>query len=107
MTGLSSYHRKYLRGLAHGLKPIVFVGQKGLTSSLAAALDEALTAHELVKAKFVDEKDRAFKARTIDFLEQATVSDLVGSIGHIAIFYRPHPDPEKRKIFLPGSQSSL
>lgn len=102
MTAMSSYQRKYLRGLAHGLKPIVFVGQKGMTSSLATALDQALAAHELVKAKFVDEKDKTYKAQTIDFLEKATASDMVGSIGHIAIFYRPHPDPEKRKIVLPG-----
>jgi len=101
MTDLSSYQRKYLRGLAHGLKPIVFVGQKGQTSSLAAALDQALATHELVKIKFIDDKDKAYKAQTIASLEKATASEMVGLIGHIAIFYRSQPDPEKRKIPLP------
>lgn len=101
MSDLSSHQRKYLRGLAHGLKPIVFVGHKGKTSSLAAALDQALTTHELVKAKFIDDKDKAYKAQTIEFLEKATASEMVGLIGHVAIFYRPQQDPEKRKISLP------
>ena len=101
MKDLSSYQRKYLRGLAHGLKPIVLIGQKGLTTSLAAALDQALITHELVKAKFIDDKDKAYKAQTVEFLQKTTASEMVGLIGHTAIFYRPHPDPQKRKISLP------
>ena len=101
MTDLTSYQRKYLRGLAHGLKPVVLIGQKGQTASLSAALDQALITHELVKAKFIDDKDKAHKAQTIAFLQKTTASEMVGLIGHVAIFYRPHPDPEKRKISLP------
>lgn len=102
MTNLSSYQRKYLRGVAHGLKPVVLIGQKGLTTSLVDALDEALIAHELVKAKFIDDKDKAFKSEAIKTLTQATASELVGLIGHTAIFFRPHPDPDKRRITIPG-----
>ena len=54
MENLSSSQRKYLRGVAHGLKPVVLIGQKGLTTSVVDALDEALMTHELVKAKFID-----------------------------------------------------
>jgi RNA-binding protein len=102
MTNLSSYQRKYLRGLAHSLKPVVFIGQKGLTTSLVDALDEALIAHELVKAKFIDDKDKVFKSEAIKTLTQATASELVGLIGHTAIFFRLHPDPDKRRITIPG-----
>ena len=103
VTNLSSSQRKYLRGVAHGLKPVVLIGQKGLTTSLAQALDEALMAHELVKAKFIDDKDKDFKARAIEKLTEATASELVGLIGHTAIFFRPHPDPDQRRITIPGS----
>ena len=103
MAHLSSYQRKYLRGVAHGLKPIVLIGHKGLTSSLVEALQEALLAHELVKAKFTDDKDKAFKAQAIEMLTKATASELVGLIGHTAIFFRSHPDPDKRRIDIPGS----
>lgn len=100
-ANLSSSQRKYLRGMAHGLKPVVLIGQKGLTGSVVEALDEALAAHELVKAKFIDVKDKAFKAQAIEKLTQATTSELVGLIGHTAIFFRSHPDPEKRRITFP------
>ena len=101
MPPLSSSQQKYLRGLAHSLKPTVLIGQKGLTTSLADTLHQALLAHELVKAKFIDDKDKDFKAQSIAFLKKATSSEMVGLIGHTAIFYRPHPEPKKRKISLP------
>jgi RNA-binding protein len=102
VTNLSSYQRKHLRGVAHGLKPVVLIGQKGLTASLVDALEEALLAHELVKAKFIDNKDKAFKVQAIEMLKKATAAELVGLVGHTAIFFRPHPDPEKRRIVVPG-----
>jgi RNA-binding protein len=103
MTDLSSYQRKYLRGLAHSLKPVVLIGQKGLTNSLVEALDEALLAHELVKAKFIEDKDKAFKNQAIEQLKKATSAELVGLIGHTAIFFRQHPNPESRRISIPGA----
>jgi RNA-binding protein len=45
------------------------------------------------------------KAACASEIEQKTASRLAGLIGHTAIFYRPHPDPEKRKIILPTKGS--
>ena len=101
MSPLSSRHRKYLRGLAHHHKPSVHVGQKGLTKNLFAALDQALLTHELIKIKFVEIKDRRLKASLIEELQNASRGEVVGTIGHVVIFYRQHPDPLKRKIVLP------
>lgn len=98
---LTGFQRKYLRGLAHSLKPIVLIGSKGVTQSIIDALDEALMDHELVKVKFVDNKNKDFKSIALQDLEGATAAHMVGMIGHTAIFYRPHPDLEKRKISLP------
>jgi len=100
---LNSHQRKYLRGLAHGLKPIVFVGQMGLTAAVEKALEEALDSHELVKIKFNDNKDKAFKRETLDLLERSSGAAVVAMIGHTGIFYRPHPQEEKRRIQLPSS----
>lgn len=105
IVNLKGYQRKYLRGLAHSLKPIVLIGQKGVNNSVADSLDEALTKHELVKAKFIEDKDKDSKQRAIEWLERATKAVLVGQIGHTAIFYRPHPEPDKRQIVLPLSSS--
>ena len=43
---LEGFQRKYLRGLAHKKKPVVFVGQKGLTETLNGSINDALTAHD-------------------------------------------------------------
>jgi RNA-binding protein len=101
MGELKGYQKKYLKGLAHGTKPVAYVGQKGLSSTVIAAIDETLTKHELIKVKFVDSKDKVQRNEIADAIEQETVSELVGIIGHVATFYREHPDPEKRRIEVP------
>ena len=101
MKKLTSTQAKYLRGIAHGLKPVVFVGQKGLTQALCRSTEEAFDSHELIKIKFIDYKDKKRKAEITKVLEDRTGSRLAGMIGHIAILYRQHPDPEKRKIIFP------
>ncbi len=51
-TSLNNAQKRYLRGLAHDLKPIILVGAKGPTDALLAELDLALERHELLKVKF-------------------------------------------------------
>jgi len=98
---LQGFQRKYLRGLAHDLKPLVFLGQKGLTEGLIASVNEALELHELIKLKFLDFKEKSQKEELAGHIEQRTGSELVGIIGNIAIFYRRQEDGEKRTIVLP------
>lgn len=101
MASLKGYQKKYLRGLAHALKPVVQVGQKGLTDGVFETLAEALETHELVKVKFMEHKEKDQKAYFAEIIETKTGAALVGMIGHTAIFFRPQIDPEKRKIALP------
>ncbi|MBW2407419.1 MAG: ribosome assembly RNA-binding protein YhbY [Deltaproteobacteria bacterium] len=101
MEKLKGYQKKYLKGLVHGMKPVVFVGQKGLSPTLTKAVDESLEKHELIKVKFIDFKEKSQKEEIADAIEIETSSELVGMIGHIAIFYRQQKDPETRKINLP------
>jgi RNA-binding protein len=100
MVTLTSQQRKHLRGLAHHLDPLILVGKQGCTHALVRAAGEALEDHELVKVKFNDFKDE--KRALTEELVRRTGSVLVGTIGHVAILYREQPDPEKRKIELPG-----
>jgi RNA-binding protein YhbY len=39
-------------------------------------------------------------------IEAATGAILVSMVGHTAVYYRPSPDPGKRKVVLPGMASS-
>lgn len=102
---LAGFQRKYLKGLAHKRKPVVFVGQKGLTDALNRSIDNALTAHELIKVKFIDFKEKENKAQIASNIEKTHHCEMVGMIGHVAIFYRRHSDDEKRKITLPSRDS--
>ena len=101
MEKLKGYQKKYLKGLVHGMKPLVFVGQKGLSATVTQAVDESLEKHELIKVKFIDFKEKDQKEEIVDAIEKETASELVGMVGHMAIFYRQQKDPEKRKIHVP------
>ncbi|MDD4357637.1 MAG: YhbY family RNA-binding protein, partial [Smithellaceae bacterium] len=81
---------------AHHLKPLVMIGAKGLTGQILGSVDLALNDHELIKVKFGEFKEA--KKEISEEIAEATQSELVGLIGNIAIFYRQHPNPEKRKI---------
>jgi RNA-binding protein len=95
---LSSHQKRYLRGIAHSLQPIVMVGQKGVTPTLLKELDGALSHHELVKVKLA-EADREDRAETIEALREGSRSELVQTIGRIACFYRRNA--EQPRIELP------
>jgi RNA-binding protein len=98
MQSLTSSQAKFLRGLAHNLKPVVFIGQKGITTAVLQAIREALDVHELIKVRFADLPDKRLRMDVVSEVRQTTDSFLAGLIGHVAIFYRPQPDPAKRKI---------
>lgn len=77
------------------------MGQKGLTDSLTAEIDQALEASELIKVKFIEFKEKDQKKELIEKIAMATQSHLAGMIGHVAIFYRQNKDVEKQIIKLP------
>lgn len=106
MKNLSGSLKKQLRGMAHGLKPVVFVGQKNVTPSVLKAIRESLAYHELIKVKCIDFKEKDQKKKISEEIEKQADCELVGMIGHILIFFRQNPDPEKRKIILPNGSGN-
>jgi RNA-binding protein len=95
---LTGKQRRYLRGEAHGLEPVIHVGKEGLSESLASAVNDALLAHELIKVRVLDgcplERDEVAEA-----LPGLVKADFVGLIGRIVILYKRHP--HKPKIVVP------
>jgi RNA-binding protein len=91
--------RRYLRGLAHALSPVVIIGQRGLTDAVVRQVDGALTDHELIKVRLGGEcpVDRDEAA---DTLALRTGAEVAGHIGRVLILYRAHP--EKPRIVLPS-----
>ncbi|HOD35975.1 MAG TPA: YhbY family RNA-binding protein [Syntrophales bacterium] len=96
--GLKGSEKKHLRGLAHGLKPLVQVGKKGLTDELVASVDLSLADHELVKVRFLEFREE--KKALSETIAARTGSELAGLIGNVAVFFRSNPDPAKRRIKL-------
>lgn len=96
---LTPTQRKHLRGLAHGLQPVVWVGKEGLSLNLLAEIERALEDHELIKIKFNDYKEE--KSLIREEIELATGCAHAGTIGHVTILYRPRREVAKRKIVLP------
>lgn len=89
---------KFLRAKCHDLKPVILMGQKGLTEEVLNELDNALNYHELVKIKLsVD--DRLARAQMIADICEKSQSEEVQSIGKVLSVYRVNPD--KAVISLP------
>ena len=95
--------RRYLRGLAHGLRPCVHVGSDGVSTAVLAELSGALEHHELLKVK-IRAADRGERDKAIDMLVQGSGAVLVGRIGNIAILYRQSRG-EPRINLPPGRKS--
>ena len=49
---LTAATKRKLRQTAHHLKPVVLVGQHGVTAPVIAEIERALTDHELIKVRF-------------------------------------------------------
>ena len=96
---LNGAARTYLRGRAHGLKPAVHLGKEGLTEGVAASIDASLRAHELVKVRLAADRDE--RRELAAAIEQRLECECVGIVGHMAILYRQHEDPDRRRIVLP------
>ena len=97
-ASLSSNQKRYLRGLAHDLRPVILVGAKGVGDSLIAELDLALDHHELVKVRVAAEDREARDAMVAQLVERSGAA-LVQRIGNVACLYRANA--EKPQIALP------
>ena len=79
--------RRYLRSLAHALKPVVRLGQNGLTPAVSKELDGALQHHELVKVK-LSVSDKEAKMTQLDALCASVKAECIQQIGHTATLFR-------------------
>ena len=96
---LSDKQKKYLRSLAHDLKPVVHIGSAGVTPGMLTELDLNLEHHELLKIK-LRVGDRATRDAAIDKVIERSAAALISRIGNVAVLYRRRKD--KPAIVLPG-----
>jgi RNA-binding protein len=99
---LTERQRRYLRGLAHPLKPLVMIGDSGLTEGVAKETARALHDHELIKVR-VRGAEREQRDALLADLAQRTGSTLIHRIGHVAVLYRRRA--EMPKIVIPDPET--
>lgn len=95
---LTAKQKSHLRSLAHKLKPVVMIGNAGVTENVIHEIDNSLSHHELIKVR-ISGMDRDDRTETANGLCKDTNSELINIIGHIAVLYRAGKKPQ---IKLPG-----
>jgi RNA-binding protein len=99
---LNNIADKTLKAKAHALKPVVLIGQAGLTPPVLAEIELALTSHELIKVKIRAERDLRWQISDQICADSGAL--LVQSIGQIIVLFRSKPKKEvplKRVKFKP------
>jgi RNA-binding protein len=88
---------QYLKGVAHPLKPVVMLGNNGLTEAVVAEIDYSLNHHELIKIK-IPTDDRDTKALIVEAICRETNGTKIQVIGKTLVLYR---QSEEKKIRIP------
>lgn len=97
MNELTVKQRQYLKGLAHGLQPVVMIGNNGLTPAVIKEIQLNINAHELIKIKILGD-DREVREALIPQILAETESQFVQHIGKQIVLFK---SSEKQKITLP------
>lgn len=95
---MTSKQRSYLKSLASNMEPILNIGKAGASPEIVEAINEAVTARELIKIGvlkncFDDPNELA------QIVAERTHSQVVQVIGKKIVLYKP--DKEKPSIKLP------
>lgn len=91
---LLKHQNKHLISLSHSLKPVIMIGQNGVTDNILKELETALHFHELVKIKISGES-KASCASKIEQLINASSAETVQQIGKtLTLFRRNNKNPK-------------
>ncbi|GAA5234712.1 hypothetical protein FOZ76_20970 [Verticiella sediminum] len=106
---IESKLRSALRAAAHPLRPVVQIGDKGLSDAVVKEIDRALAAHGLIKVSATGERGER-QAMLADICERLGCAP-VHHLGKVLILWRPtEDDPSARKLLgdkLPMPASAL
>lgn len=97
MQTLSNPQKRHLKALAHHYKPVVIIGNSGVTAAVMHEILLALDHHELIKIR-VNAEDRTTREAMIAEICTATDSVLIQRIGHIATLFRRNPEAPRIEL---------
>jgi len=88
MLTLTVSQRLELKGRAHALKPVVIIGNAGLTPAVLDEIERSLKSHDLMKIRIMND-DREARAAMLQEICETLNAGPVQHIGKILIVYRP------------------
>ena len=88
---LTEKQKKELRGRGHALKPVVSIGNSGLSKAVLRELELSLEHHDLMKIRITG-ADRNERSKIIEQICTTFNTELVQAIGHIALVYHELED---------------
>ncbi len=94
MLNLTPAERSELRSQAHGMNPVVMIGESGLTPAVIKETDAALNAHGLIKVRVFGD-DREVRLAYYEALCNELGAAPVQHIGKLLVLYRPKKEKAK------------
>ena len=94
MTGKQ---KRYLRALAHPLKPMVNLGKQGLSPETKREIESQLLDHELIKCKVLDSCPLSKKECAEEISDQTEI-EVVQVIGKTLVLFSPLTEDSKIKF---------
>ncbi|MGN1280443.1 MAG: ribosome assembly RNA-binding protein YhbY [Succinivibrio sp.] len=89
---LNSHQLKFLKAQAHSLKPVVLLGNDGLSESVIKELDSSIEHHELVKIRVNAGDTRKEQA---ELAAKSVNAELVSVCGRVAVLFRQRKDDSR------------
>ena len=94
MLNLTPAQRSELRSQAHGLAPVVMIGDSGLTPAVLKEIDASLNSHGLIKIRVLGD-DRDARVAHYETICAELSAAPVQHIGKLLVIYRPQKDAPK------------
>jgi RNA-binding protein len=94
---LTGKQKRILRGIGHGLKPVIVVGKGEVSEALINETNTALEAHELIKVKIL-ESCMLDRHEVAGMLADACLAETAQVLGNTILLYKKAIEP---KIELP------
>jgi RNA-binding protein len=93
---ITSQERSALRAAAHPLRPVVLIGDRGLSEAVLKEIDLNLDAHHLIKVR-VSGEDRDARHAMLEVICDALSCAAIHHLGKTLIIYRPDQEAARAK----------
>ena len=84
---LTTKQKLYLKSKAHDLKPVVMIGQKGVTDSVIEEIKTSIDHHELIKVKIAGQEKEVREAVAAELATRADMA-IVQTMGNNVTFFK-------------------